>query len=171
MLTATDSPIAKQMVAGFKAGAEKTNSGVKVIHAFVGDWNDVVKGKELVKSMVKEGADVIYTQSGQVNVGAIEAAAESGILAIGSIVDMHDIAPDTVVSSAVAPPGAMVSNMIEMFINGTLEGKLYEMGIKDGVEDLAPYHNFEDKLPQEVKDQIQEIRQDIIDGKITKPTA
>lgn len=171
ILTATDSPIAKQMVAGFKGGAQTTNSNVEVIHAFVGSWNDVVKGKELVKSMVKEGVDVVYTQCGQVNTGAVEACAEAGILAIGAIVDMHHIAPDTVVSSAIAPPGAMVSNMISMFLDGTLEGKAYEMGVKDGVEDLAPFYNFEDKLSQEVKDKINQVRQDIIDGKITKPTA
>lgn len=170
ILTATDSPIAKRMVNGFKAGAQAQNPEVEIIHAFVGSWDDVVKGKELVKSMISQGADVIYTQSGQVNVGAVEAAKEGGALAIGGVVDMWDVAPDTVVSSAIASPSAYVDNLIKMLVEGTLEGgKTYVLGVKDGVEDLAPYHEFEDKLSDEVKQKVQEARQLLIDGKIPTP--
>ncbi len=170
ILTATDSPIAQRMAKSFELGALAVNPDVKASHAFVGSWDDVVKGKELVKSMVSQGVDVVYTQSGQVNVGAVEAAAEEGILAIGSIVDMSDVAPDTVVSSAVASPGGYVDYMITRYLDGTLEPGVYRLGVADGIEDLAPYHNFEDKLPQEVKDRVAEIRQALIDGEIEEPT-
>ncbi|MBE3580565.1 MAG: BMP family protein [Thermoanaerobacteraceae bacterium] len=170
ILTATDSPVALKMVKGFKNGARETNPNVEVLHSFVGNWNDVVKGKELVRSMVKQGADVIYTQSGQVNVGAVEAAKEAGVYAIGSMVDMWEIAPDTVVASAIAPPGALLEKLIDMYMEGTLEGKRYVFGIKDGVEDLSPYHNFEDKLSQEVKDKVAVVRQKLIEGKVPEPS-
>ncbi|HSM56296.1 MAG TPA: BMP family protein [Candidatus Sulfomarinibacteraceae bacterium] len=170
ILTATDSPIAQRLARSFELGAKEANPDVEASHAFVGSWDDVVKGKELVRSMVNQGVDVVYTQSGQVNVGAVEAAAEEGILAIGSIVDMSYVAPDTVVSSAVASPGGYVEYMISGYLDGTLEPRVYRLGIADGIEDLAPYHNFEDRLPQEVKDRVAEIRQQIIDGDVPEPT-
>ncbi|MFW5942716.1 MAG: BMP family protein [Chloroflexota bacterium] len=169
ILTATDSPIAQRLAKSFELGATQANPDVEASHAFVGSWDDVVKGKELVRSMVNQGVDVVYTQSGQVNVGAVEAAAEEGILAIGSIVDMSRVAPDTVVSSAVASPGGYVEYMIDGYLDGTLEPRVYRLGIADGIEDLAPYHNFEDTLPQETKDRVAEIRQQIIDGEIPEP--
>ena len=169
ILTATESAIAQKMVKGFKAGAAAANPDIKVVHAFVGGWNDVVKGKELVRSMVKENVDVVYTQAGQTNIGAIEAAQEAGIYAIGSIVDMSDVAPETVMGSAVSPPGAFVRNMIDTFINGTLEGKTYIMGIKEGVEDLVLSARAEEILTEDTKRKIDSLRQDIIDGKIQAP--
>ncbi|NMC79269.1 MAG: BMP family ABC transporter substrate-binding protein [Chloroflexi bacterium] len=172
ILTATgDNPIANRMVNSFKVAAQEQNPDVEIIHTYVGSWDDVVKGKELVKSMISQGADVIYTQSGQVNVGAVEAAAEGGVMAIGGVVDMWDVAPDTVVSSALANPGAYVTQLIDMLVEGRLEGgKLYVMGVKDGLEDLAPYHNFEDKISDDVKEKVQEVRQMLVDGKVPTPS-
>ena len=129
----------------------------------------VVKGKELVRSMVKENVDVVYTQAGQTNIGAIEAAQEEGIFAIGSIVDMSDVAPETVLGSAVSPPGAFVRNMIDAFMTGTLEGKTYIMGIKEGVEDLVLSSWAEENLTEEIKGKIDGLRQDIIEGKVPAP--
>jgi len=169
ILTATDSPIALRMVQGFKNGATAQNPSAKIIHAYVGSWDDVVKGKELVRSMVQQGADIIYTQAGQVNVGAIEACKEAGVYAIGAIRDMWDVAPDTVISSAMSPPGALITNMIKQLTEGALKGGTYVLGVKDGAEDLAPYHNFEDKIPEEVKKKVAEVRQALIDGKIEPP--
>lgn len=172
IITATESPIAKRMVNSFKTAALDQNPDVKVLHAFTGSFEDVVKGKELARSMIKEGADVIYCQSGQANVGAIEAAQEAGVYAMGAMVDLWEVAPDTVVSSALLSPGQYLEIMIKMYVDGTIEGgKTYVMGVRDGIEDLAPYHNFEDKIPQEAKDKVLKVRQDLIDGKIPEPKA
>ena len=43
---------------------------------------------------------------------------------------------------------------------------MYNFGIEEGTVGLAPYHNFEDKVPQEVKDKMQQIMDDIVAGKI-----
>jgi basic membrane protein A len=149
------------------------NPDVKVIFAYTGSWDDVVKGKELTRSMIDQGADIIYTQSGQVNVGAVEAAAEAGKYAIGGAVDMWQTAPDSVISSALASPGYYVDNLIKMLVSGALQekgGEIIVLGVKDGVEDLAPYHNFDSKISQDIKDKVAKARQDVIDGKVQKPS-
>jgi basic membrane protein A and related proteins len=174
ILTATDSPVSKKMVNGFKTGATLYNTKVEVIHAFTGSWSDVVKGKELVKSMITQGADVVFTNSGEVNTGAIQAAQEGKIMAIGSVNDLYAVAPDTVVSSAIASPGAYVDLLIKWTTQGTFAnngGKALYLGVKDGIEDLAPFHNFDSKISQDIKDKYQKARQDLIDGKVKEPTA
>jgi len=39
----------------------------------------------------------------------------------------------------------------------------------DGSSDLAPYHQLEGEIPQDVRDKVAQVRQDIIDGKIKVP--
>jgi len=171
ILTATDSPVALRMYNGFKMGALRANPDVQVIHAYVGSWDDVVKGKELVRSMVGEGADIIYTQCGQVNVGAVEAAAEAGIMAIGSMVDMTDVDPQTVIASAVSPPGAYVTMAIETFLSNEMEGKSYVLGVKDGAEDLVYNPFFEEQFSKEILDTVQLEKERLIQGEVEEPTA
>ncbi len=45
-----------------------------------------------------------------------------------------------------------------------------EYGLEDEGISLAPFGRFDDQVPQEVKDRVQEARQGIIDGQIEVPT-
>lgn len=172
ILTATDSAVAKFMVTGFKNGVKLYNDKADVTHAFAGSFNDAVKGKELVKGMIANGADVIFTNAGEANVASAQAAQEAKVMYIGAVVDMSNVAPDTVVSSAIASPGAYIDLMVKWLVDGTLSqygGKAQFLGVKAGIEDLAPYHNFDSKLSQDVKDKVKKARQDLVDGKVTPP--
>lgn len=171
ILTATDSEVARKMRQGFANGAKSVNPGVTIQTAFTGSWDDIVKGKELIGSMITQGADVIYSQSGNVNAGAVEAAQEAGIKAIGAIVDMTDLAPDTVVASAIASPGALIDYMIGQYIDGTIEGKVYIVGVKDGAEGLVFNPAFEAELAGEVMDTLADVEAKFAAGEIEEPVA
>lgn len=172
IITVTESPIAKRMVNAYKISARSQNPDIEVTHVFTGSFDDVVKGKELATAMIKNGVDVVYSNSGQGNLGAIEACKENGVYAIGSVVDLNDKAPDTVVSSSLLSPDQYIKIIIDGYMNGSLEwGKYYEMGVKDGIEGMAPYHSFENKIPQDVKDRVEQVKQHLIDGKIEIPPA
>jgi basic membrane protein A len=172
IITVSESAIAKRMVNSFRNAALAQNPDVEVTHVFTGSFDDVVKGKEMATALIQDGVDVVYTNCGSGNLGAIEAAAAGGVYAIGSGVDWNDKAPDTVISSAILSPGEYIRIIIEGYIDGTLEwGKYYPMGVAAGLEDLAPFHSFEDKIPQEVKDKINAVKQDLIDGKIETPAS
>lgn len=169
VLTASDSAIAKAMAKAFEAGAQVYNPKAKATHTFSGSWNDSVKAKEMTQALIRDGVDVVFTNAGQSSMGGLEAAKEAKILAIAAPNDLWQVAPDTVVTSAISSSGAQLRNLVEMYVNKSLEGKVYVMGIKSGVEDLAPYHNFDSKLSQEIKDKVAKVRQDLIDGKVTQP--
>ncbi|MEL7609843.1 MAG: BMP family protein [Bacillota bacterium] len=171
ILTATESPTAKRMANAYAEGAKITNPDVEMIHAFVGSFNDVVKGKELVASMIEQGVDVLYSQSGAVNAGAVEACKEAGIKAIGAIVDMSSLAPDTVLASAMLPPGNILRMIVEGYLDGSMKGSpnVLVYGLKEGVEELRFNEQLKSTIPQDVLTAIDKARQDVIDGVVVIP--
>ena len=172
IITVSESPIAKRMVNSFRGAATIQNPNVEVKHVFTGSFDDVVKGKEMAKALIEDGADIIYTNCGAGNVGAIEAAQEAGVYAIGSSVDLNSKAPDTVLTSAVLSPGSYIKIIIDGYMDKSLEwGKYYPMGVAAGIEGLAPFHGLDSKVPQDVKDKLEAVRQDLIAGKIATPAS
>lgn len=172
IVTVSESPIAKRMVNSFKNAALAQNPDIEVKHVFTGSFDDVVKGKEMATALIEDGTDVIYTNCGAGNFGAIEAAQEGGVYAMGSQVDLNYVAPDTVVTSALLSSDEYIRIIINGYMNNDLEwGKYYPLGVAAGIEKLAPYHSFEDKITQEMKDKLEMVRQDLIDGKIETPSS
>jgi len=164
-----DGDVARMMNGAFIGAAKAFNPNATGSIAYTGSWNDAVKGKELAIALAKEGVDVIYTSAGQCNPGIIEGCKEQGIYAIGQVTDLWELGPDTVVASVLIPSGRSVGLFIEKMLAGTLTGGVEILGVKDGMEDLSPYHNFDTILSQDIKDKMAQVRQDLIDGKVVQP--
>ena len=90
-------PEVNRLANAFCAGAKEVNQAVKCKFAFIGSFFDPPKAKEAAIAQIEAGVDVIYAE----RFGVIEAAAERGIPAIGSMSDQSELAPDTVVTSVV----------------------------------------------------------------------
>lgn len=167
MVTVSASPIALKMVNAMYMGAITYNPDVEILHLFTGSFDDVVKAKEMATAAIKDGADIVYANCGIGTVGAIEGAKDNNTFAIGSSVDRNSLAPEIVLTSNILDASRYLVIAVEGLINGDLEwGKVYALGVKDHVEFLAP---FNDAVPQEVRDAVDQATQDMIDGKITTP--
>lgn len=167
MVTVSQSPIALRMVNAMYLGAQSQNPDAEIIHLFTGSFDDVVKAKELATAAIKDGADIAYGNCGLGTTGVVEAAKENGVYAIGSSSDRSSLAPETVLTSNILDSGRYIVNVVEGLINGDLEwGQVYVLGVADGVEKLAPYN---DAVPQEVKDVVDAVTQEMLDGKVETP--
>ncbi len=167
MVTVSQSPIALTMVNAMYMGAITQNPDAEILHLFTGSFDDVVKAKEMATAAISDGADIVYANCGMGTTGAIEAAKEANTYAIGSSVDRNSLAPELVLTSNILESGRYITIAVEGLINGDLEwGQVYVLGVKDGVESLAP---FNDAVPQEVKDAVAQATQDMIDGKVETP--
>jgi len=167
MITVSQSPIALTIVNAMYMGATTQNPDIEILHLFTGSFDDVVKAKEMATAAIKDGADIVYGNAGMGTVGAIEAAKENNTFAIGSSVDRNSLAPELVLTSNILDSGRYITIAVEGMINGDLEwGKVYVLGVKEGVEFLAPFNNA---VTQEVKDAVEQATQDIIDGKVETP--
>ena len=167
VVTVSASPIALKMVNAMYMGAITHNPDIEILHLFSGSFDDVVKAKEMATAAIKDGADIVYANCGIGTVGAIEAAKDNNTFAIGSSVDRSSLAPEIVLTSNILDASRYLIIAVEGLINGDLEwGKAYALGVKDGVEYLTP---FNDAVPQEVRDAVEQATQDMKDGKINTP--
>ena len=170
-------PPVQKFQAGYEAGVEAVCPDCEVIAQYVGAtpdaFNDPARGREISLQQIDGGADVIFHGAGASGAGLFEAATDGNIFAIGVDSDQAKLAPDSpILTSALKRVDNAVFQTIEQTQNGEFPGgQVVEFGLAEDGLGLAPFGRFDDQVPQEVKDQIEESRQGIIDGEITIPEA
>lgn len=169
-----DMPLIRKFEAGYAAGAKSVNPDVKVIALYTGSFDDQAKGKELGLSLIEQGADVVYAAAGLSGLGTIQACQEKGALFIGVDADQYLTVPssgDVMLTSMMKRVDNAVYLTIESVINDTFAGGTNQVfGLKEGGVGLAPFHDFESKVPQAIKDAVEKASDDIIGGTIIPPT-
>ena len=159
-------PVIKEYNEGFERGAKRMNPEVKFLSAYVGSFSDIAKANEITRSLIEQGADVV-TATGNENVmGTIQAAKDTGVMAIGSAFDAHMAAPDTIVTTALINMDVNIDLAIGRVIDKTIEPKNYLLGFKNGGVGLAPYHKFAHKISAADKAKIDQLIEDIKAGKV-----
>ncbi|MEH6506173.1 MAG: BMP family ABC transporter substrate-binding protein [Sulfitobacter litoralis] len=82
-----DIPLIRKFACGYAQGVLAVNPDATVISNMTGStpaaWNDPVKGSELTKAQISQGADVVYAAAGGTGVGVLQTAADEDILSIG----------------------------------------------------------------------------------------
>lgn len=151
---------------GFKAGCKYVDPSVKPLISYIGNFDDAAKGKELALAMIQEGADVINHDADHAGLGVIEAAKEKGVMAVGAISDQNEVAPEVVVNSALSDLSRAYVLIVKDILAGKFEARCVNYGIKEGTVGLAPWHNWEDKVDQSVKDKMNQIIEDVKNGKL-----
>jgi basic membrane protein A len=156
---------------GYKAGAKYIKPDITVQVVYHSDvditktFTDPEWGKTTALSMIDRNADVLFGAGGQTGNGAIYAAKERGVAAIGVDTDQYftigDEYKSALLSSAMKLLDRGVFNLIKAVQDGTFKG-----GNFVGEVGLAPYHDWEDKVPAEVKQKMQEIDKGLRDGTI-----
>lgn len=170
MVLGMDIPPVERFQAGFYAGVRSVNPDCEVLSVVTGAFNDQAKGKEAAVAMIEQGADIIFHIAGETGLGAINAAKENGVLAMGVDVDQHAVAPDTVVTSAVKGVTQATYLTIKDVLEGNFEGKAnITYGINENATGIAPFHDFENVVPQSVKDAVDKATADMKAGRISVP--
>jgi basic membrane protein A len=63
-----------------------------------------------------------------------------------------------------------VFETVKAAVEGTFPGgQIKYFGLKEGGVELAPFHDFESKVPQSIKDAVNKAREDIISGAVVVP--
>ncbi len=107
---------------GFMQGVAETCPECSAEFAFVGDYTDLAKAKEIAKAMISNGVDVFQTAAGQASQGIVEAAKESGALVLGDNSDFFDVSPEAYVSWMFTDFGANVVMACEDYLAGEFQG-------------------------------------------------
>ncbi|NOX63538.1 MAG: BMP family ABC transporter substrate-binding protein [Chloroflexi bacterium] len=137
---------------------------------FTGNFESTDDGRRFAENLFDEGCDVILPVAGPVGLGSAAAAQERGLMIIGVDTDQYVSAPefaDAWLTSVLKNMDVAVFDTIKSAMEGNFKGGDNYIGTlaNNGVG-LAPFHEFEDKVPDDLKAELEQIKQDIIDGKI-----
>ena len=98
-----DIPLIRKFACGYAQGVKAVDPDAEVIANMTGTtpaaWNDPVKGSELTKAQIAQGADVVYAAAGGTGVGVLQTAADEGILSIGVDSNQNHMHPGKVLTS------------------------------------------------------------------------
>jgi len=162
-------PVIKYVV-GYQNGAKWFKPETQALNVYIPSFVDPAKGKETGLSMVGQNCDVLFGVGGNTGNGGLLAAKESGIMAIGVDVDQYGTYPevkDILLSSAMKNVDVAVYEFLKAATSSTVKGGISTYNIKNDSVGLAPFHDWESKIPQEVKDKIAEAEAGLKDGSLT----
>ena len=156
---------------GYEAGARYINPDINLISTYHPGGMDVAFvdpewGATTAKQALDQGADVVFGAGGKTGNGAlIEVASHDGAFCIGVDSDQWETVPEAhncLVSSAMKLITPGVFDLIKLSADGAFPGGNYF-----GTTGLAGFHDFDDVVPQAVKDKLAEIDAGLKDGSIS----
>ncbi|MDJ0638272.1 MAG: BMP family ABC transporter substrate-binding protein [Paracoccaceae bacterium] len=164
-----DVPLIRHFACGYAQGAKAVNPDINVIANMTGTtpaaWNDPVKGGELTKAQISQGADVVYAAAGGTGVGVLQAAADADILSIGVDSNQNHLHPGKVLTSMLKRVDNAVFNA---FNDGPeMETGVHVMGLADDGVGYALDDNNASLITDEMKAAVDEARAKIIAGDLT----
>lgn len=163
----TDSPGINKFLVGYKEGAEYIDKDTKVLSGYTNSFGDPGKGKEMALAQIEQGADIVYQVAGGTGEGVISAAKEKGVFAIGVDSDQDYIAEGNVLTSMMKRVDVAVYTLAKALKEGSIKDmNMLTLGLKEGGVQLSEMKYTKDKIPAEYLEKIEELKKDIIDGKI-----
>lgn len=158
-------PPVVRFVTGFNSGALAFNPEATTLYQYIPDFNDPETGRVVAQDFIQQGADVIFAAAGNTGNGGLLAAHEAEVMAIGVDVDQYftytDVAP-SLLTSASKNVDIAVNEAVRDFVAGNLESGIRLSTLENGGVGLAPYHDWESRIPQDCKDAVEEARQLVI---------
>ena len=147
---------------------------------FTGDFEDQDKGRTTAEALMQEGADIIFPVAGPVGIGAMAAVSDNLVgrdpapMFIGVDVDQYISVPGN--------EAIMLSSVLKRIDNAVFDAVETAMGLDGATQwaenlyigtlanegvGMAPFHDFEDAVPAELKTEIDALRAALIDGSVT----
>lgn len=158
-------PPVVRFVTGFENGARSVNPNITVLNHYIPDFNDPATGELVAQDFFAQDADVVFAPAGSTGNGALLAASEAGIKAIGVDVDQYFTYPEVqaaLITSAAKNVDVATAAAVRDFAAGTLEGGIRTATLESAGVGLAPYHEWDDKISDECKMQVEAARAAII---------
>lgn len=172
-----ETPLIQKFEAGYIAGAESVNPDIEIDVTYLtqvpdfSGFGDPAKGKTAAEGMYDNGADIVYHAAGGSGGGVFEAASESGNWAIGVDSDQYNTADPSVQDSILTSMLKNVNVAVYEYLTQVNDGEFpsgvttYDLAV-DGVG-----YSTSGGFVDDIVEQLDELKQQIIDGEISVPTA
>lgn len=176
-LGGADSPVVNDFLIGYIEGAKYVDEDIRVVTSYVGNFNDTPKGKDLALAQYQnQGVDIGFNVAGLAGLGQIDAAVEADKLAIGVDSDqaliMGEPEANHIPTSALKKVGNSIQRGINLHLAGEVPyGEEERLGFEEDGVALAKNKYYEEMIPEEIKNKVEEIEQKIADGEIEVSTS
>ena len=138
--------------------------------SFTQNFDDQTLGKEQAQQFISQGADIIMPVAGPVGLGAAAAAkADGNTFIIGVDSDWYEANPDyssIVLTSVMKEIGASVEQAIKASVDGKFTSDPYVGTLANGGVSLAPFHDFDAKVSDELRSELDKLADDIKSGNL-----
>jgi basic membrane protein A and related proteins len=168
--------VSDRYVISFRAGAVwEAGPDIKGMNNYINIQNtddniptftDSTQGKETALRLISAGCDVVFGIAAN---GALLAAKENNLMAIGFQVDQYDTYPevkDALLSSAQKNVDVAVYNYLKAVADGSVKAGISTATLQNGGVGLAPFHDWDSKIPADLRAEIQKASDGIKDGSI-----
>jgi len=138
---------------------------------FAGNYENQSDGQAIAADLFDQGCDIIFPVAGAVGLGSAQEAQARGLAVIGVDADQTQTVPeyqDVYLTSVLKQIDAVVLEAVSRIHSGVYQGGANFIGslANNGVG-LAPFHGFEEKVPQQLQDELAQLEQGIIDETIS----
>lgn len=167
---------------GFKQGVEyyakEKSKDVKVVGysggekgTFTGGFEANEKATNTAKNILDQKADVILPVGGPIYQGALTAIKDAGkdVAMLGVDADLYETDPttqDVVLTSVLKNMKQSTYEAVIAAGGGKFDAEAYIGTLKNDGVGIAPFHNFDSKVSDSLKSELDEVKAGIIDGSI-----
>lgn len=142
--------------------------------SIIGSFEDQSKGKAVSDEFYNAGADIVMPVAGPVGAGTLASAKEGeGRMVIWVDADGYETnssdaeAQGVILTSVMKLMGEAVQDVAEEGSQDAFDNSPYVGTLENGGVGLAPFHDFEDKVSDDLKSELDTLKQEIIDGTVT----
>lgn len=142
---------------------------------FVGNFSDAAAGKTNTQNFINEGADIIMPVAGPVGSGTLDAVIEANsggkdVKAVWVDSDGYETAgkaEEFILTSVMKLMGDAVEDVISTDVDGEFDNTPYVGTLENGGVALAPFHDQEANVPDDLQSTLDDLQEKIISGEIT----
>jgi basic membrane protein A len=156
-------PPVDRYIAGYQAGAQAADPGVKLLNAYSQEWVDQAKCKTLALNQIAAGAGIVFQVAGGCGLGVLDAAKQRSVWGIGVDADQSYLGKQ-VLTSAMKRVDTSVYATVQQVLDGKFRGgtnavfSLKNDGV--GLGKISP------QVPKADVQKLQQVAKQIASGKI-----
>lgn len=155
----TELPPVKVAFDAFTAGAHALRPDVKVLVAYIGNWDDVSAGREQALALARRGADIMFQDADAAGLGVFQAARENrGIRVIGSNANQNALAPDATIGSVVIDVPHALLRIVSDIKAGAFTAGIERLTTRDDVVRWEPNDRLMQTVPHEARKAVDSVQ-------------
>jgi len=153
----------------FKAGAQSVNPKFDVREIYTGNFDDLGAAKLATLSLINAGADFVFHQANEAGRGVFQACTERKIRCFGANADQSELAPDSIVASAVVDVPSAYVETAKIVREGRFKPEIQHFGMNQGTVSVVWNEKLKPTISAETLAEVDRVIAGIKSGTIKPP--